>query len=106
MYETVRTASDMSTTLWWLGDKNRMNAIVASAEITLCYRLLRQFERSQKAPDGPIGKELHRRARLIWDAYQQAGNGFRLHPGVLADLSDTQCTVSRLIERANALNGR
>lgn len=100
--DTVRLGSDMSTTLWWLTDKNRMNAVIASAEITGCYRLLRQFEK--QAPDGPRGQELNRRARLIWDAYQIAGEGFHLHPGVLSTLTDKSCTVEQLIERANALN--
>ena len=102
VFETVRMGSDMSTTLWWLTDKPRMNAVIASAEITGCYRLLRQFEK--QAPDGPRGQELNRRARLMWDAYQKAGVGFHLHPGVLSTLAAKNCTVDQLIERANALN--
>ena len=102
VYEIVRTGSDMSTTLWWLTDKHRMNAVIASAEITGCYRLLRQFER--KAPNGSRGQELNRRARLIWDAYQKAGKDFHLHPGVLSTITDKSCTVDELIARANSLN--
>ncbi|GAB3948088.1 hypothetical protein GCM10028805_21600 [Spirosoma harenae] len=101
VYETVLTASEMSTTLWWLEDKRRMNPIIASAELTLCYRLLRQFER--RPPSGEAGKELLRRATLIWEAYQKGGLGFRLHPGLLSDLEDKNCTVAQLIGRANAL---
>ncbi|GAB3769663.1 hypothetical protein GCM10028818_06100 [Spirosoma horti] len=102
VYETVRTGSDMSTTLWWLTDKPRMNAVIASAEITGCYRLLRQFER--KAPIGPRGQELNRRARLIWDAYQKAGEDFHLHPGLLSTLKNPACTADQLIAQANTLN--
>ena len=110
VYETVRTASDMSTTLWWQQDSYRMNPILASAELTLCYRLLIRFEKHP--PDGPRGNELERRARLLWDAYQQGGKGFRLHPGLLPDVEDITYSqnndrnVARLIQRANALTGR
>lgn len=102
VYETVRTGSDMSTTLWWLTDKRRMNAVIASAEITGCYRLLRQFER--RAPSGPCGQELNRRAQLLWDAYQKAGENFHLHPGLFSTLKNTACTTDQLIAQANILN--
>lgn len=69
VYKTVLTASKMRTTLWWLRDKDRLPFIIASAEITLCYRLLLRFEKYP--PDGPNGQEIQRRAQRIWQSYQK-----------------------------------
>ncbi|GAB3809127.1 hypothetical protein GCM10028819_49710 [Spirosoma humi] len=102
IYETVRTASEMSTTLWWLDDKHRLKAIMASAELTLCYRLLRQFEKNP--PIGPRGIELRRRATLIWAAFQVGGKCFHLHPGLLQSIEDPTTDVSQFIDQATKLN--
>ena len=69
VYETVLRASQMGTTLWWLRDKDRLPLIIASAEITLCYRLLLRFEKYP--PNEPKGQEIQHRAKLIWQSYQK-----------------------------------
>ncbi len=87
VYKTVLEASKMGTTLWWLKDKKRFTLIIASAEITLCYRLLLRFEKYP--PSGAGGEEVRRRAKLMWDAYQLGGPNFLLHPALLNLISNT-----------------
>ena len=92
VYETVLKASEMGTTLWWLREKQRLPLIIASAEITLCYRLLLRFEKYP--PVVCKDKEVQRRAKLIWDAYQRGNPDFWLHPALVGILSDTTHPVT------------
>ncbi|MBH8567731.1 patatin-like phospholipase family protein [Microvirga sp. STS02] len=73
VYPTVLSAQQMPTTLWWQLDIHRLPAIVATAEITLCYQLLRRFEK--QPPAFPLETEVQRRAQIIWDHYQADGAG-------------------------------
>ncbi|RIV27480.1 patatin-like phospholipase family protein [Fibrisoma montanum] len=72
----IEQARSMGTTLWWLNDKFRLDAIIASAELTLCYRLLRQFEERPPQP-GSRSADVQQRARQLWDAYQRDPEFFR-----------------------------
>jgi predicted acylesterase/phospholipase RssA len=53
--ETIQTASAMSTTLWWLDDKKRMDPIIDSAQITLYWRIVRYVERKDR-----LAKQTHK----------------------------------------------
>ncbi len=100
----IKTASEMGTTLWWLKDRYRMDAIIASAEITLTYRILVYFENSAKTQTGPRSpkdQQVLERARLIWQAFllSQDGNrpethlpGFKLHPSMAAAIATPGAT--------------
>jgi predicted acylesterase/phospholipase RssA len=99
VYKTVLEASEMGTTLWWLRDKDRLQLIIASAEITLCYRLLLRFEKYPPVVGGK-GEDVQRRAQLIWDAYQQKDRNFWLPPALANIISNTTCTAGDLIREA------
>lgn len=98
----IQTASEMGTTLWWLKDRFRMGPIIASAEITLTYRILVYFENNTK--DGARSakdQQVLERARLIWQAFllsQDATRpdtyfpGFRLHPSMAAAIASPRTT--------------
>lgn len=98
----IQTANEMGTTLWWLKDRFRMDAIIASAEITLTYRILVYFENNTK--DGtrsPKDQQVLERARLIWLAFllsQDATRpdtyfpGFKLHPSMAAAIASPGIT--------------
>jgi len=74
VYPTVRLAQQMPTTLWWQADKHRLPALVASAEITLCYQLLRRFEKTPPAP-GSREADVQQRAQGLWEAHQRPQAG-------------------------------
>ncbi|MCB2406672.1 patatin-like phospholipase family protein [Hymenobacter lucidus] len=95
VYETIQNASQMATTLWWQKEKHRLPAIVASATITLCYRLLRRFE--DKPPAGPRGREVQRRARLLWQACVITKGQVVLTPDLLSRLREPDCTAEKLL---------
>lgn len=95
VYPTVLLAQEMPTTLWWQADKHRLPAIVASAEITLCYQLLRRFEK--QAPSEPFAIEVQRRAQLIWAVYQEQGTGYVLPLEALSILQNPTGTVAQLL---------
>lgn len=96
VYPTVLLAQAMPTTLWWQRDLYRLPAIIASAEITLCYQLLRRFE-EQATSLGALDAEVQRRARLMWDVYQRKGKGFLLPVESLDKLQDPACTIEQLL---------
>ncbi|GAB2466726.1 hypothetical protein GCM10011375_32490 [Hymenobacter qilianensis] len=95
VYPTIARARQMGTTLWWQQDKGRLPAIVASAEITLCYQLLRRFE---KTPPGryPGSRRAAPRAAAM-GAYQRGGNGFILPVEALRIVQDPAGTVEQLL---------
>ena len=95
VYPTVLLAQEMPTTLWWQHDLARLPAIVASAEITLYYQLLRRFEKQFPSP-GTRDGEVQRRAQLLWNVYQTQKTGYLLPINMLAVLSDPACTVAQL----------
>jgi hypothetical protein len=99
VYDTIRQAQEMGTTLWWQHEKPRMPAIVASAEITLCYQLLRRFEKTPPRPN-TLEEEVHRRAKLLWEAYQTGGKGFLVPVNALAVLQQPACTVAQILAYA------
>ncbi len=94
----------MGTTLWWLGDKRRMDSVVASAEITLLYRILIYFEKQLKKTSDPLcqlDRQVYDRANLLWQTFilSQDSNqsttyfpNFRLHP-TMTDAVATPGTV-------------
>ncbi len=92
---TVQKASEMSTTLWWGRDQERLPAIVASAGLTLCYRLLRYFKKHP--PATAADQEVARRAGLLWQAYVASAGEVVLGPAVLAALADPACTPAALL---------
>ncbi len=70
--ETIQTASEMGTTLWWLDDKRRMDAIINSAQITLYWRIVRHFDWQirQHKPVSPKDQAVCDRAKkLLKDVY-------------------------------------
>lgn len=67
----VEQARAMGTTLWWLDDSFRIKSLIASGELTLCYRLLRLFEQDPPPP-GSKAAEVQRRAQALWDSHQNA----------------------------------
>jgi predicted acylesterase/phospholipase RssA len=97
VYPTICRAREMPTTLWWQGDKDRLPAIVASAEITLYYQLLVRFEK-QPPPAGTPEAEVQRRAQLLWDAYQQKAVGQLLPIGAWSVLQQPAGTVEQLAD--------
>ncbi|CCH56214.1 patatin [Fibrisoma limi BUZ 3] len=92
----IEQARSMGTTLWWLDDKFRLDAIIASAELTLCYRLLRQFEAYPPEP-GSRSADIQLQARQLWDAYQRDPNYFRnavtSRPSIPQPSRDTPATM-------------
>jgi len=101
MLETVRTASQMGTTLWWGQDRHRLQAIVADAAITLCYRLLRRFEKNP--PRTEDEKEVQRRAQVLWDAYVATKGSIIVEPARLSELKKLTCTAASLWAAARAV---
>lgn len=93
VYPTICLAQKMPTTLWWQNDKPRLPAIVASADITLCYQLLRRFEK--KPAEAPLEVEVQRRAQLLWDVYQLRQTPLPLE--ALGLLQSPTCTVGQLL---------
>lgn len=101
VYHIIQEAQAMPTTLWWQQDLPKLPAIVASAELTLCYQLLRRFE--QKAPAaGTQAAEVQRRAQLLWETYQRGGPGFLVPVTALVLLQSPTCTVEELLNLANS----
>lgn len=101
----IETASKMGTTLWWLKDRFRMDPIIASAEITLTYRILVYFEKiGRQQPCSPLpakDQQVLERARLIWRAFLLSQDaslpdtylpGFRLHPSMAAAIASPGTT--------------
>ncbi|MGI4742606.1 MAG: hypothetical protein ACRYG7_46200 [Janthinobacterium lividum] len=87
----------MPTTLWWRRQhRAQLPAIVSSAELTLCFQLLRRFEQHPAAAGTP-GAEVHRRAQLLWDAYQAGGPDFTVPVTALPVLANPACTVQELL---------
>lgn len=74
VYETVLTASQMGTTLWWLDQKFRFKPLLESAEITLVWRIMRFFEqRTEKnnkalADNKPLPHPIHPDDERVWKA--------------------------------------
>jgi hypothetical protein len=101
VYPIIQEAQAMPTTLWWQQDLPRLPAIIASAELTLCYQLLRRFEQ-KPAVAGTQAAEVQRRAQLLWEAYQRGGQGFSVPVTVLALLQSPTCTVEDLLSLTNA----
>jgi predicted acylesterase/phospholipase RssA len=101
---TVQAASEMSTTLWWGRDSARLPAIVASAGLTLCYRLLRYFQKNPPATDQD--REVARRAKLLWQAYVTSAGQVVLGPAVLGELTNPACTATALLadQASSSLN--
>lgn len=97
VYSIIEQAQAMPTTLWWQRQhRPKLPAIVSSAELTLCFQLLRRFEQKPAAAGTP-GAEVHRRARLLWDAYQVGGTGFSVPVTALPVLENPACTVQELL---------
>lgn len=94
VYKTICTAQEMPTTLWWQKHIGSLPAVVASAEITLCYQLLRRFEK--QPPTLPQDAEVQRRAQLLWAVYQ-AKPGQLLPPTAREVLAQPTGTVAQLL---------
>ncbi len=92
--ETVQTASQMGTTLWWGQNRHRLPAIVASAAITLCYRLLRRFEAKDHPPLTSCEREVQRRAQVLWQAYVASKGSLVVEPGRREELLDSVHTAA------------
>jgi hypothetical protein len=75
-------------------------AIIASAELTLCYQLLRRFEQ-KPAVAGTRGAKVQRQAQLLWEAYQRGEQGFSVPVTALTLLQSPTCTVEDLLSLAN-----
>lgn len=108
----VKTGSEMGTTLWWLDDKRRMDPIVASAEITLLYRILLNFEKRLKKTSDPLcqlDQQVYDRATLLWQAFVLSQDSsqpntyfpnFRLHPSMAVAVSTPGTATADLIALA------
>ncbi|WP_167856743.1 patatin-like phospholipase family protein [Hymenobacter aquaticus] len=96
VYPTIDLAHQMPTTLWWQQDINRLPAIVASAEITLYYQILKRFEEKQPQA-GTNEAEVQRRAQVLWDAYQQQGAGSLLPVEVTKLVQDSAYSVEQVL---------
>ncbi|QNH63964.1 patatin-like phospholipase family protein [Hymenobacter sediminicola] len=96
VFPTIDSARKMGTTLWWQQEKWRLPAIVASAEITLCYQLLRRFEKHPPRPDSREA-EVQRRAQLLWDAYQRGGPNYLVPLAAMPALQDASGTVEQIL---------
>ncbi|SHM26830.1 hypothetical protein [Hymenobacter psychrotolerans] len=96
VFPTIDSARKMGTTLWWQQDKWRLPAIVASAEITLCYQLLRRFEKHPPQP-GSREAEVQRRTQLLWDAYQRGGPGYLVPLAAMPVLQQPEGTVEQVL---------
>jgi hypothetical protein len=91
VYPIIQEAQAMPTTLWWQQDLPKLPPIIASAELTLCYQLLRRFEQKPTVA-GTQAAEVQRRAQLLWEAYQRGGQGFSVPVTALALLQSPTCT--------------
>jgi predicted acylesterase/phospholipase RssA len=101
VYPIIQEAQAMPTSLWWQQDLPKLPAIIASAELTLCYQLLRRFEQ-KPAVAGTQAAEVQRRAQLLWEAYQRGRQGFSVPVTALALLQSPTCTVEDLLSLTNA----
>jgi predicted acylesterase/phospholipase RssA len=101
VYPIIQKAQAMPTTLWWQQDLPKLQAIIASAELTLCYQLLRRFEQ-KPAVAGTQAAEVQRRAQLLWEAYQRGGQRFSVPVTALALLQSPTCMVEDLLSLTNA----
>ncbi|MCY7356556.1 MAG: patatin-like phospholipase family protein [Rudanella sp.] len=113
----IKEAGSMDTTLWWLAEKNKMNAVIASAEITLPWRIKRLIASKEKVANDagkvfallPEDAEVFRRATLIFEAFRLANDknqpvtyypAFRLKPTMKSLISNSLITPAQLIEAA------
>ena len=108
----IKTGSEMGTTLWWLDDKRRMQLIVVSAEITLLYRILLDFEKRAKRSSHPLcqlDQQVYDRANLLWQAFVLSQDScqpstylpnFRLHPSMAVAVSTPGTLPADLIAQA------
>ena len=119
----IKEASSMDTTLWWLKEKVKMNAVIASAEITLPWRIKRLIARKQKVADDTQktfvlhskDQDVFRRATLIFETFRLANDknqkatyylAFRLYPS-MKPLVDNPLTIPvQLIEAAKKAAGK
>ena len=101
----IDVARQMKTTLWWQDNQYRLDAIVASAELTFCYQTRKHLaNEANRVKAGVDVVDLERKLALIWQAYQEAGVSFRLHPTMKPALDNPICTVQDLIAAATELN--
>ena len=101
----IDVARQMKTTLWWQDNQYRLDAIVASAELTFCYQTRKHLvNEANRVKAGTDVVDLERKLPLIWQAYQEAGVSFRLHPTMKPALDNPACTVQDLIAAAIELN--
>lgn len=100
----IEVARKMGTTLWWQDNQYRLDAIVASAELTFCYQSRKHLakEKNRMKAQSDV-HDLDRRLDLIWKAYQEEGVGFRLHPTMKSALDNPECSVKDLVRLAKEL---
>ncbi len=116
----IKKASSMDTTLWWLAEKDKMDDVIKSAEITLTWRIKRLIASKEKAAESdrksfilsPEDKEVLRRAALIFEAFRLANDksqpatnypDFRLYPSMKPLIDKPLTTPAQLIEAAKTM---
>lgn len=82
LIKLIEEARAMPITLWWGKDKRRMDALIASGEITLCYQLLRKLEEEPRMKNAPEAPELEAKLNIILSLYGEFCDQFRLHPSM------------------------
>ena len=119
----IKEASSMDTTLWWLKEKVKMNAVIASAEITLPWRIKQLIARKQTVANdtqktfvlNSKDQDVFRRATLIFETFRLANDKnqkatyypvFRLYPSMKSLIDNPLTTPVQLIEAAKKAAGK
>ncbi|MBD0258608.1 MAG: hypothetical protein ICV83_23070, partial [Cytophagales bacterium] len=97
LIKMIEEARAMPTTLWWGKDKPRMDALIASGEITLCYQLLRKLGEEPRMKNAPEAPALEAKLSMILSLYGEFGNQFRLHPSMKQALDNGDRNEMRAI---------